>query len=93
MKAYQSDIDAVQSMIWSDDMDTPMTEATKARVCPGHEVCFSIDATVNELDIPEENIATLLCYLELHEKQYVKTLSKAFTICKVLSYGGPKELR
>lgn len=93
MKAYQSEIDAVQSMVWIDDMDAPMIETEKKRVCPGHEVCFSVDATVNELDIPEENIATLLCYLELHEKRYVKILSKAYTMCKVLSYGGAKALR
>lgn len=74
-------------------MECSMEETVPKRICPGHEVCFSIDATVNELDIPEENIATLLCYLELHEKRFIKTLSKAYTMCKVLSYGGAKALR
>lgn len=92
--SYQADLDAVQNMSWTDDMDDPVVEKViKTRVCPGHEVCFSVETTVAELDIPEENIATLLCYLELHEQRFIKILSKAYTMCKVLSYGGPKELR
>lgn len=65
----------------------------KPRICPGHEVAFSIDETVQALDIPEENIATLLCYLELHEKRYVQVLSKAYCMCKVSSYAGAADLR
>ncbi|KAJ8937136.1 hypothetical protein NQ318_019399 [Aromia moschata] len=37
-----------------------------------HEVAFSIDDTIRSLDVPEEIISTLLCYLELHEKRYVE---------------------
>ena len=40
-------------------------------VCPKHEVAFSIEETVQALDVREENISTLLCYLELHEKRYL----------------------
>lgn len=65
----------------------------KKRICPGHEVCFSIESTVQLLDIPEENIATLLCYLELHEERYIHVLSRAYTQCKVMSYGGPRQLK
>lgn len=74
-------------------MECPVVEKAPVRICPGHEVCFSVDATVNELDLPEENIATLLCYLELHEKRFIKMLSRAYTMCKVLSYGGARALR
>lgn len=63
------------------------------RICQGHEVCFSIESTVQLLDIPEENIATLLCYLELHDKQYIKILSRAYTHCKLFSYSGSRELK
>lgn len=63
------------------------------RFCKGHEVSFSIDSTVQSLDIPEENIATLLCYLELHEDRYIKCLGNAYTKCKIISYGGPKYLK
>ncbi|XP_064215825.1 ATP-dependent DNA helicase Q4 [Tribolium castaneum] len=61
--------------------------------CPKHEVAFSIEETVRALDIPEENISTLLCYLELHEKKYIELLSPAYTVCKVISYGGPLQIR
>lgn len=89
-----SDLDAVQQIDWNDEMQNDTNEHVPAkRQCPGHEVCFSVDETVQELDIPEENIATLLCYLELHDQQYVKALSKAYISCKVLAYGGPKALK
>lgn len=90
----QSDIDAAQQINWNDDMEeTSSSNIPKPRNCPGHEICFSVDETINELDIPEENIATLLCYLELHDQRYVKALGKAYIRCKVLSYGGPKALK
>lgn len=68
-------------------------KAAATRKCPTHEVCFSIDETVQALDIPEENISTLLCYLELHEQRYIKVLGNAYTKCKVFSYGGPNHLK
>lgn len=60
--------------------------------CKGHEVGIPIDATVEELDLPSENIATLLCYVELHPKQYVKVLNNAYVTCKISSYGGPQKI-
>lgn len=91
---FTSDIDAAQSINWNDEMqEEPSSNMPMKRDCPGHEVCFSVDETINELDIPEENIATLLCYLELHDQRYVKALSKAYIRCKVLSYGGSKALK
>ena len=81
----------------SDDditMDEPAeARHVKPRICKLHEVCFSIDETVQLLDIPEENISTLLCYLELHEQRYIKLLGNAYTKCKIFSYGGPKHLK
>lgn len=93
--AILSDIDAIQSINWNDDdFEVGCSNGPpKQRKCPGHEICFSVDETINELDIPEENISTLLCYLELHDQRYVKALSKAYIRCKVLSYGGPKTLK
>lgn len=61
--------------------------------CSLHEVCFSIEETVQQLDIPEENIATLLCYLELHEDQLIQVLGKGYSKCKIISYRGPMQLR
>lgn len=61
--------------------------------CPRHEVAFSIQETVQSLDITEEIIATLLCYLELHKNNYIEVLSPAYVNCKIISYNGPMELR
>ncbi|GJQ84260.1 putative DNA helicase [Trypoxylus dichotomus] len=61
--------------------------------CPKHEVAFSIQDTVRALDVQEENIATLLCYLELHDSRLVQVLSPAYTWCKVISYRGSAEIR
>ncbi|XP_034831655.1 ATP-dependent DNA helicase Q4 [Maniola hyperantus] len=57
--------------------------------CEGHEVSIPIDTTVEELDLPSENIATLLCYIELHHKHYIKVLNNTYTKCTISSYGGP----
>nr|CAI5835535.1 unnamed protein product [Callosobruchus analis] len=61
--------------------------------CPKHEVAFSIQKAVRELDVPEENISTLLCYLELHDQKYIELLSPAYTHCKIISYSGPLQIR
>ncbi|KAK9877973.1 hypothetical protein WA026_020188 [Henosepilachna vigintioctopunctata] len=56
--------------------------------CTKHEVMFSMDSTVQELDVSKEILATILCYLELHENQYIKILKPSYGKCKILSYGG-----
>lgn len=70
-------------------------ESKKPRqhVCPGHEIGFSIEKTVEALDIPEENISTLLCYMELDNRWCINVLSNAYIKAKVISYGGPKYLK
>lgn len=60
--------------------------------CKGHEVGIPIDMKVEELDLPSENIATLLCYVELHSKNYIKVLNNAYVMCKISSYGGPNKI-
>lgn len=62
-------------------------------VCPGHEVGFPIYDTVMALDLPEENISTLLCYLELHPRKWIKVLSSVYLMCKIQCYGGAKQLK
>ncbi|XP_063974668.1 ATP-dependent DNA helicase Q4 [Diachasmimorpha longicaudata] len=61
--------------------------------CPGHEVAIPIDETVAALDITEEMISTLLCYLELHPKKFITVLSSVYISAKVSSYSGPKALK
>uniref|UniRef100_W8BWT9 ATP-dependent DNA helicase Q4 n=1 Tax=Ceratitis capitata TaxID=7213 RepID=W8BWT9_CERCA len=64
-----------------------------SRICPGHEIGFSVERTVEALDIPEENISTLLCYLELDDRWNINVLSNAYTMAKIISYGGAKYLK
>ncbi|XP_051163305.1 ATP-dependent DNA helicase Q4 [Leptopilina boulardi] len=61
--------------------------------CPGHEVAIPIEETVQSLDITEETISTLLCYLELHPKRFITVLSSAYCTARVSSYGGSKDLK
>lgn len=68
-----------------------MQEDSKA--CAGHEVAFSVQETVAAIDLPEENITTLLCYLELHDKNLIQVMPRAYTHCKVQSYKGMKHIR
>ncbi|KAM8710659.1 hypothetical protein ACLKA7_017307 [Drosophila subpalustris] len=67
--------------------------AGRAHVCPGHEIGFSVEQTVEALDIPAENISTLLCYMELDPRWCINVLSSAYIMAKVISYGGPKYLK
>jgi len=73
--------------------DSEKEKAVTKDSCPGHEVAFSVAETVTALDIPEENITTLLCYLELHPKKFLSLLPPAYTMCKVQSYKGMKHVR
>lgn len=63
------------------------------RRCMGHEVSIPIDETVEELDLAEENISTLLCYLELHPEKTIKVLHNTYTMCKIFCYGGADKLK
>lgn len=63
------------------------------KICPRHEVAFSIEDTVKMLDVPEENISTLLCYLELHERHYLEVLTPVYTVCKIIAYGTAQHIK
>lgn len=61
--------------------------------CIKHEVAFEIEDTVTSLDMKQENIQTLLCYLELNTKKLVKNMPLSYTRCKITSYKGPLFLK
>lgn len=63
------------------------------RICGGHDVAIAIESAVQELDMPEESIATLLCYLELHENRWLEVLQPVKATCTVKFYGGHAHLR
>ncbi|XP_060653687.1 ATP-dependent DNA helicase Q4 [Drosophila nasuta] len=76
-----------------DAADFSDTSGARVHVCPGHEIGFSVEQTVEALDIPAENISTLLCYMELEPRWCMNVLSSAYIMAKVISYGGPKYLK
>lgn len=52
-----------------------------------------MEETVQALDLNQESISTLLCYLELLPEPIVKVLPPAYTICSVQSFGGVRPLQ
>ncbi|XP_028049937.2 ATP-dependent DNA helicase Q4 isoform X2 [Monomorium pharaonis] len=70
-----------------------INEKNSAQRCPGHEVALPIDETVQALDITQETISTLLCYLELHPKRFITVLSSVYIRARISSYQGPQALK
>lgn len=57
------------------------------------ERALSVAETVEALDLPEENISTILCYLESGlAENFVKLCNPVYATCKVQCYGGPNQL-
>uniref|UniRef100_G1RJ18 DNA 3'-5' helicase n=1 Tax=Nomascus leucogenys TaxID=61853 RepID=G1RJ18_NOMLE len=63
------------------------------RACMGHERVLPIQLTVQALDMPEEAIETLLCYLELHPRHWLELLATTYTHCRLNCPGGPAQLQ
>ncbi|XP_030386390.1 ATP-dependent DNA helicase Q4 [Scaptodrosophila lebanonensis] len=82
-----------QEMDPVDANDLSESTIVRPHICPGHEIGFSVEKTVEALDIPAENISTLLCYMELDPRWCMNVLSSAYIMAKVISYGGPKYLK
>ncbi|XP_012058273.1 PREDICTED: ATP-dependent DNA helicase Q4 [Atta cephalotes] len=70
-----------------------INEKNSGQRCPGHEVALPIDETVRILDITQEMILTLLCYLELHPKRFITVLPSVYVQARVSSYEGPHALK
>ncbi|XP_070604549.1 ATP-dependent DNA helicase Q4 isoform X2 [Erythrolamprus reginae] len=71
----------------------PDLEQEQSRICYKHERAVPIQPTVEALDLREEGIETLLCYLELHPCCWVELLHPTFSSCRVSCYQGPQQLR
>jgi len=69
------------------------SQASVDRLCGGHEVAMVTESLIQELDMREENIATLLCYLELHPQRWLEVLQPVKSTCTVKFYGGHTQLR
>ena len=59
--------------------------------CSGHEVAISIDSLVHSLDLKEETLATMLCYLEF--QGWIEVLNPINDTCCLKCYGGPGQLK
>uniref|UniRef100_A0A8C1N6C1 DNA 3'-5' helicase n=1 Tax=Cyprinus carpio TaxID=7962 RepID=A0A8C1N6C1_CYPCA len=70
-----------------------LSDVREQRACHTHERAIPVQETVETLDITEESLETLLCYLELHPQQWVELLHPTLSICKMQFYGGPQQLR
>ncbi|XP_069847760.1 ATP-dependent DNA helicase Q4-like isoform X1 [Dipodomys merriami] len=60
--------------------------------CPGHERALPVQPTVQALDLPEEAIETLLCYLELHPRRWLELLPAVYAQCHLRCPGGRTRL-
>nr|XP_039320671.1 ATP-dependent DNA helicase Q4 isoform X3 [Saimiri boliviensis boliviensis] len=63
------------------------------RSCVGHERALPVQPTVQALDMPEEAIETLLCYLELHPQHWLELLATTYSHCHLHCSGGPAQLQ
>ncbi|XP_072226828.1 ATP-dependent DNA helicase Q4 [Leuresthes tenuis] len=75
------------------DLKVESSDWPEERVCHTHERAIPIQETVEALDITEEGVETLLCYLELHPQRFVELLHPTLSVCKVSCYDGPKQLQ
>ena len=69
----------------------PPPTISSPRWCVGHEVAIPIEEMVQRLDIKEECISTLLCYLEL--QGWLEVLNVVNDSCTLKCYGGARQLR
>nr|XP_061786920.1 ATP-dependent DNA helicase Q4-like [Nerophis lumbriciformis] len=76
-----------------DELEVQTKEWPRERVCHTHERAIPIQETVEALDITEEGIETLLCYLELHPQRFVELLHSTLSVCKVSCSDGPRQLQ
>lgn len=55
------------------------------------QVAFPIESMVNKLDVKEECVSTLLCYLEL--EGWLEVMNPVNDSCTLKCYNGAKQLR
>ncbi|XP_033980313.1 ATP-dependent DNA helicase Q4 isoform X3 [Trematomus bernacchii] len=83
----------LQEADWLKDQEEDSSDWPKERVCHTHERAIPMEATVEALDVTEEGVETLLCYLELHPQRFVELLHPTLSVCKIGCYSGPKQLQ
>ncbi|XP_032391324.1 ATP-dependent DNA helicase Q4 isoform X2 [Etheostoma spectabile] len=86
-------VEAKGACDWLMDQEEESSQWPRERVCHTHERAIPIQETVEALDITEEGVETLLCYLELHPQRFVELLHPTLSVCKASCYGGPRQLQ
>ena len=61
--------------------------------CSGHEMSVIIQQTCLSLDLTEETLLTLLCYLELHPKKLLHCFPQSYSTCSITCYRGARQLK
>ncbi|XP_045060831.2 ATP-dependent DNA helicase Q4 isoform X2 [Desmodus rotundus] len=61
--------------------------------CQGHWRALPVQPTIQALDMPEEVIETLLCYLELHPQHWLELLAPTYACCRLRCPGGPTQMQ
>ncbi|CAH6791102.1 ATP-dependent DNA helicase Q4 [Phodopus roborovskii] len=69
------------------------THPVLEQACLGHERAFPVQSIVQALDMTEEAIETLLCYLELHPRHWLKLLPYTYAHCHLHCPGGSAQLQ
>ncbi|KAM4686328.1 ATP-dependent DNA helicase Q4 [Amazona ochrocephala] len=85
--------DAEMAELLQEEVEEKRTRPSRPRVCYKHERAIPIQPTVEALDLREEAIETLLCYLELHPQHWLELLPPTYSSCRLQCYGGPRQLR
>ena len=84
--------------LFGDNTDLPdysesIVDNRKTDVCKGHERAIPIEQFVHQLDMVEDSISTLFCYLELHPSKWVHCLTPTHATCRINCYGGSEQLQ
>ena len=75
-------------------LDNANVKATAGELCcAGHRIALPVESTILALDMPEENIETLMSYLELYPRRYLQILNPLRSSCTVKCYGGPEQFQ
>ncbi|KAM9573862.1 ATP-dependent DNA helicase Q4 [Guaruba guarouba] len=85
--------DAEMAELLEEEVEENRPRQSRPRVCYKHERAVPIQPTVESLDLREEAIETLLCYLELHPQHWLELLPPTYSSCRLQCYGGPRQLR
>ncbi|XP_041665319.1 ATP-dependent DNA helicase Q4 isoform X2 [Cheilinus undulatus] len=87
------DVEVKKGSDWLREQEEESSDWPTKRVCHTHERAIPIQETVEALDITEEGVETLLCYLELHPQRFVELLHPTLSVCKISCYEGPRQLQ